>query len=32
MIVSTKPTTAWAQVNENGDMVIPRDVAALYGL
>ena len=32
MIVSTKPTTAWAQVNENGDLVIPRDVAARYGL
>ncbi len=32
MTVSTKPTTAWAQVNENGDLVIPREVAARYGL
>lgn len=32
MIVSTKPTTAWAQVNENGDLIIPKDVAARYGL
>lgn len=32
MIVSTKPTTAWAQVNENGDLTIPKEVAARYGL
>jgi MoaA/NifB/PqqE/SkfB family radical SAM enzyme len=32
MTVSTKPTTAWAQVNEQGDLVIPRDVAVRYGL
>lgn len=32
MTVSTKPTTAWAQVNEHGDLVIPKDVAVRYGL
>ena len=32
MTVSTKPTTAWAHVNEQGDLVIPRDVAERYGL
>lgn len=32
MSVSTKPTTAWAAVNEQGDLVIPKDVAARYGL
>ena len=32
MTVSTKPTTAWAQVNDQGDLVIPRDVAERYGL
>ena len=25
MVVSTKPTTAWAQVNEQGDLVILMD-------
>lgn len=32
MVVSTKRTSAWAEVNEQGDLVIPRDVAARYGL
>lgn len=32
MVVSTKSTTAWAQVNEQGDLVIPKDVIARYGL
>lgn len=32
MAVSTKPTTAWARVNEQGDLVIPRDVITRYGL
>lgn len=32
MVVSTKPTTAWAQVNENGDLVIPRELARSFGL
>ncbi len=32
MVVSTKPTTAWAQVNEHGDLVIPKDVVTRYGL
>ena len=32
MIISTKPTTGWARVNEQGDLVIPKDVAARYGL
>jgi bifunctional DNA-binding transcriptional regulator/antitoxin component of YhaV-PrlF toxin-antitoxin module len=32
MVVSTKSTTAWAQVNEQGDLVIPKDVITRYGL
>lgn len=32
MITSTKRTTAWAKVNENGDLVIPREVIQRYGL
>lgn len=32
MTVSTKTTAAWAEVNEHGDLVIPQDVAARYGL
>jgi len=31
MVTSTKPTI-WAQVNERGDLVIPRDLVARYGL
>ncbi len=31
-MTSTKPTTAWAEVNEQGCLVIPPDVAARYGL
>ena len=32
MNASTKPTTAWARVNEQGDLVIPKDVVNRYGL
>jgi MoaA/NifB/PqqE/SkfB family radical SAM enzyme len=32
MSVSTKNTTAWALVNDNGDLVIPKEVAVRYGL
>lgn len=32
MTISTKATSAWAQVNENGDLVIPQEIAARYGL
>ena len=32
MEASTKPTIAWATVNENGDLVIPREVAQKFGL
>jgi MoaA/NifB/PqqE/SkfB family radical SAM enzyme len=32
MVVSTKTTTAWTQVNEQGDLVIPKDVVMRYGL
>jgi MoaA/NifB/PqqE/SkfB family radical SAM enzyme len=32
MTVSTKSTTAWARVNEQGDLVIPQDVVTRYGL
>ena len=32
MTVSTKPTTAWARINEQGDLVIPKDVITRYGL
>jgi MoaA/NifB/PqqE/SkfB family radical SAM enzyme len=31
MVTSTKPTT-WAQVNERGDLVIPKELIARYGL
>jgi hypothetical protein len=31
MVTSTKPTT-WAQINEQGDLVIPKDLIARYGL
>ncbi len=31
-MVSTKPTRAWAEVNAQGDLVIPKDVAVRYGL
>ena len=32
MIASTKHTTDWAEVNANGDLVIPKDLVARYGL
>ncbi len=32
MVVSTKSTTAWARVNEQGDLVIPKNVITRYGL
>ena len=32
MAITTKSTTAWAQVNEQGDLVIPKDVVTRYGL
>lgn len=32
MVTSTKRTTAWAKVNENGDLVIPKEVIQRYGL
>ncbi|HEY3313501.1 MAG TPA: radical SAM protein [Anaerolineales bacterium] len=32
MAVSTKPTTAWAQVNEQGNLVIPTELARRFGL
>ncbi len=31
-MVSVKQTTAWAQINENGDLVIPKEVASRYGM
>lgn len=31
-ILSTKPTTAWAEVDENGRLVLPAELAAQYGL
>ncbi len=31
MTVSTKPTTAWAKVNEDGDLVIPKGVIERFG-
>ena len=31
-ILSTKPTTAWAEVDENGRLILPAEVAAQYGL
>ncbi|NWG35742.1 MAG: radical SAM protein [Chloroflexi bacterium] len=30
--ISTKPTTAWAEVDENGRLIIPPEVARQYGL
>lgn len=32
MTISTKSTTAWAEVNPEGDLVIPREVALRFGL
>jgi MoaA/NifB/PqqE/SkfB family radical SAM enzyme len=32
MVISTKPTTAWAEVDENGRLVLPPDVVDRYGL
>lgn len=32
MTVSTKSTTAWAEVDENGRLILPPDVAREYGL
>ena len=32
MTVSTKSTTAWAEVDENGRLILPPDVARQYGL
>jgi MoaA/NifB/PqqE/SkfB family radical SAM enzyme len=32
MIVSTKPTTAWAEVDTNGRLVLPPDVMERFGL
>ena len=31
-ILSTKPTTAWAEVDNNGRLVLPPEVAEQYGL
>jgi MoaA/NifB/PqqE/SkfB family radical SAM enzyme len=31
-ILSTKPTTAWAEVDENGRLILPPEVAQQYGL
>lgn len=31
-VLSTKPTTAWAEVDENGRLILPPDVARQYGL
>jgi len=31
-VLSTKPTTAWAEVDENGRLVLPPEVAQQYGL
>jgi len=31
-MISTKSTTAWAEVDENGRLVLPPEVAAQYGL
>ena len=30
--ISTKPTTAWAEVDENGRLILPPEVAQRYGL
>lgn len=32
MMISTKSTTAWAEVDEQGQLVLPADVVARYGL
>jgi len=31
-VLSTKPTTAWAEVDENGRLILPPEVAQQYGL
>jgi hypothetical protein len=31
-VVSTKSTTAWAEVDENGRLILPPEVAQQYGL
>ena len=31
-VISTKPTTAWAEVDENGRLILPPEVARQYGL
>ena len=31
-VLSTKPTTAWAEVDEQGRLILPPDVARQYGL
>lgn len=31
-VLSTKPTTAWAEVDEQGRLILPPEVAAQYGL
>ena len=31
-VLSTKPTTAWAEVDEQGRLIIPPEVASQYGL
>lgn len=31
-ILSTKPTTAWAEVDESGRLIVPSEVAQQYGL
>ncbi len=31
-MISTKSTTAWAEVDENGRLIVPPEVAAQYGL
>lgn len=31
-VLSTKPTTAWAEVDEHGRLILPPDVAEQYGL
>ena len=31
-VLSTKPTTAWAEVDENGRLILPPEVARQYGL
>jgi len=32
MTISTKPTTAWAEVDENGRLILPPEVIARFGL